>query len=133
ARFVFFIVMLPLVIFGFLNNFIPFNASTLITRKIKDRMLHSSFHIVMGILFTFPLWYLLVFLTVLCFVKWWIALIYFVSLPISLVLYMQGKLYWIKIYNRLRRFRFIFTGNYIFKESVNLRKNIIGVLKEIVK
>jgi hypothetical protein len=87
----------------------------------------------MGILFTFPLWYLLVFLTVLCFVKWWIALIYFVSLPISLVLYMQGKLYWIKIYNRLRRFRFIFTGNYIFKESVNLRKNIIGVLKEIVK
>ncbi|MDR1542881.1 MAG: 1-acyl-sn-glycerol-3-phosphate acyltransferase, partial [Prevotellaceae bacterium] len=39
ARFVFFIVMLPLVIFGFLNNFIPFNASTLITRKIKDRML----------------------------------------------------------------------------------------------
>jgi len=132
-RFVLCLIALPFITFGFVNNFIPFNASTLITRKIKDPMLHSSFHFVMGTLFTFPLWYLLIFLTLVIFVKWWIALIYIVSLPLSLILYLRGKIMWIKLYNRLRRFRFVFTGNKIFRESVELRKEIVKILREILK
>jgi ABC-type multidrug transport system fused ATPase/permease subunit len=87
----------------------------------------------MGTLFTFPLWYLIIFLILLVWVKWWIALIYVVSLPFSLVLYLRGKIMWIKLYNRLRRFHFVFTGNRIFRESVELRKEIVEMLKETVK
>ena len=127
------IVLFPFVAFGFINNFIPFNASTLITRKIKDQMLHSSFHLVMGSLLTFPLWYLIIFLILLIFVKWWVALIYIAVLPLSLILYLRGKVMWIKVYNRVRRFRFVFTGNKFFNEAVELRKEIIKILKEELK
>ncbi|MDR2684368.1 MAG: 1-acyl-sn-glycerol-3-phosphate acyltransferase [Prevotellaceae bacterium] len=130
-RFIIGIVLLPFMIFGILNNFIPFNASTLITRKIKDPMLHSSFHIVMGMLLSFPLWYLIIFLTLLIFVQWWVALIYIATLPFGLIIYMRGKIVWIKLYNRLRRFRFVFTGNRHFMQAQELRKNIIGVLEKI--
>ncbi|MDR0830396.1 MAG: 1-acyl-sn-glycerol-3-phosphate acyltransferase [Prevotellaceae bacterium] len=132
-RFLFALVLIPAIIFGFVNNFIPFNASTLITRKIKDPMLHSSFHIVMGILFAFPLWYLAIFITALCLTTWWIALIYTALLPISLIIYLHGKVYWKKLYNLIRRFRFIFTGNRYFREATELRKKIINVLNEIVE
>ena len=132
-RFILCIVLLPFISFGFINNFIPFNASTLITRKIKDPMLHSAFHFAMGTLFTFPLWYLLIFLTLLILLKWWIALIYVATLPLSLVLYLHGKIMWIKLYNRIRRFRFVFSGNRFFCEAVVLRKEIVGILKDILK
>ena len=137
-RFILCIVFLPFISFGFINNFIPFNASTLITRKIKDPMLHSAFHFAMGTLFAFPLWYLIIFLLLLfvvggAFGHWWLALAYVASLPLSLILYLRGKVMWIKLYNRVRRFRFVFTGNGIFNESVKLRKEIIEILKEEVK
>ena len=137
-RFIVNIILLPFLIFGFINNFIPFNASTLITRKIKDPMLHSSFHFVMGTLFTFPLWYLIIFLVLLfvvggIFGKWWIALTYIASLPISLILYLRGKIMWIKLYNRIRRFRFVFSGNRTFREAVELRQEIVKILRKIVK
>ena len=136
VRFILCIVLLPFIIFGFLNNFIPFNASTLITRKIKDQMLHSSFHFVMGTLFTFPLWYLMIFLVFLFVVggvlgKWWVALIYVASLPLSLIIYLRGKIMWIKFYNRIRRFRFVFSGNKIFREAVELREEIVKKLREM--
>jgi len=132
-RFLLGIVLLPLIIFGFIINFIPFNASTLITRKLKDQMLHSSFHIGAGILLAFPLWYLICFLILLIFVKWWVALIYVVLLPVSLIIYFRGKILWIKLYNRIRRFQFWFKGNRYFNESISLRKEIIQELDELTK
>jgi len=133
GRFILGIILFPFIAFGFINNFIPFNASTLITRKIKDQMLHSAFHLVMGSLLTFPLWYLIIFLILLIFVKWWVALIYIATLPLSLILYLRGKIMWIKLYNRIRRFRFVFTGNRFFNEAVELRKDIIKILKETLR
>ena len=137
TRFIGSVILLPFIAFGFINNLIPFNASTLITRKIKDEMLHSSFHFVMGTLFTFPLWYLIIFLVLLFVVGgdlgiWWVALTYVVSLPISLILYMRGKIMWIKLYNRIRRFRFVFSGNKTFREAVELREEIVTILRKIV-
>jgi hypothetical protein len=85
-------------------------------------------------LFSFPLWYLAVFITVLCLTSWWwIALIYTALCPVSLIIYLHGKVYWKKFYNLIRRFRFIFSGNRYFREATELRKKIINVLKEIVK
>jgi 1-acyl-sn-glycerol-3-phosphate acyltransferase len=133
-RFLLGIVLLPLIVFGFVVNFIPFNASTLITRRIKDPMLHSSFHIVAGILFAFPLWYILCFIVLLIWVPhWWVALLYVALLPVSLIIYFRGKILWLKLYNRIRRFQFWFKGNRHFNEAVTLRKEIIEELKQVVK
>ncbi|MDR3327286.1 MAG: 1-acyl-sn-glycerol-3-phosphate acyltransferase [Prevotellaceae bacterium] len=132
VRFLLCLVLLPFIIFGMVVNFIPFNASTMITRKIKDPMLHSSFHIVAGILFAFPIWYIIVFLVLLIFVRWWIALIYVILLPISLIIYFRGKIMWLKMYNRIRRFQFWFKGNRFFNEATALRREIIAELNKIV-
>lgn len=127
------ILILPLVLFGFVVNFIPFNASTLITRKIKDQMLHSSFHFAMGALVAFPLWYLICFLVLLIFVEWWVALIYIAMLPLSLIIYFKGKVLWLKLYNRLRRFQLWFKGNRFFREATELREALVKDMDDIMQ
>jgi 1-acyl-sn-glycerol-3-phosphate acyltransferase len=128
------ILVIPFVIYGFVMNFIPYNASTLITRKIKDQMLHSSFHFVMGVLFSFPLWYLILFITAWCVTGvWWIALLFLISLPISLLMYIHSKLIVKRQYNRLRRFGFWFRGNRFYLRAVELRKEIIKTVGKLME
>jgi 1-acyl-sn-glycerol-3-phosphate acyltransferase len=127
------ILVLPFVIFGFVVNFIPYNASTLITRKIKDQMLHSAFHFAVGALFSFPLWYLILFITAWAVTGvWWMALLFLISLPISLVIYIHSKLIVKRQYNRLRRFRFWFRGNRFYLRAVELRKEIIKSVEKLM-
>lgn len=127
------IVLIPFIIVSFLINVIPFNASTLITRNIKDVMLHSSFHLVIGTLFAYPIWFLIGFITIWATTGiWWLALSFLFILPLSLIVYLRSKILWKKLYNRVRRFRFWFRGNPFFKESVELRKKIVATLDTIV-
>ena len=127
------ILVIPFVVYGFIVNFIPYNLSTLITRRIKDQMLHSSFHFVIGTLFAFPLWYLILFITVwIATGTWWIALIYLVSLPLSLVIYFHSKIMVKKQYNRLRRFRFWFRGNRFYLRAIELREEIIKTMNKLL-
>jgi 1-acyl-sn-glycerol-3-phosphate acyltransferase len=127
------ILLIPFLLYGFINNVIPFNVSTFITRKVKDQMLHSSFHFVIGALFAFPLWYLILFIVFWCVTGvWWWALIYLVSLPISLVIYIHSKIIVKKLYNRLRRFRFWFRGNRFYLRAIELRKSIIDTMKTVL-
>ena len=126
--------LIPIIVYGFVVNFIPFNASTLVTRRVKDRMLHSSFHFAMGALITFPLWYLISFIAAwLITGVWWIALIYLVSLPLSLVIYIHSKVIINKQYDRIRRFRFWFRGNRFFLRATELRKAIMKTVEKITK
>ena len=132
-RFVLAILVIPFVIYGFFINFIPYNLSTLITRRIKDQMLHSSFHFVVGTLFAFPLWYLILFIAAWVTTGiWWIALIYLISLPLSLVIYFHSKIMVKKQFNRLRRVRFLFRGNRFYLRAVELREEIIKAVSKIV-
>ena len=127
------ILVIPFVVYGFIVNFIPYNLSTLITRRIKDQMLHSSFHFVIGTLFAFPLWYLILFITVWITTGiWWIALIYLVSLPLSLVIYFHSKIMVKKQYNRIRRFRFWFRGNRFYLRAIELREEIIKTMNKLL-
>ncbi len=127
------ILLIPFIVYGFVNNFIPFNASTLITRRIKDQMLHSSFHFVMGALFAFPLWYIILFIVMWCVSGlWWVSLIYLISLPLSLVIYIHSKVIVKKQYNRFRRFRFWFRGNRFYLRAIELRKEIVKTMDKIV-
>ncbi|MDR3047954.1 MAG: 1-acyl-sn-glycerol-3-phosphate acyltransferase, partial [Bacteroidales bacterium] len=40
-RLLYAVLLIPVMLFGFVVNFVPYNASTLVTRKIKDPMLHN--------------------------------------------------------------------------------------------
>lgn len=54
------VLFFPFFLLGLINNIIPFTIPTVLSRKIKDRQLHASFHFV-GALVSFTLFYLLVF------------------------------------------------------------------------
>lgn len=125
------ILVISFIIYGFVNNFVPYNLSTLVTRRIKDEMLHSSFHFVISVLFAFPLWYLILFVSMWCATGiWWVALIYLVSLPLSIVIYIHSKIIVKKQYNRIRRFRFWFRGNKYYLRAIQLRKEIVHSMNQ---
>lgn len=78
------LITLPVFVFGFLFNAIPFIAiDTIVRKKIKDFAFWSSFSLVLG--FTlFPIVYLLELWVVSAWLPlWWHKLLFFVSLPFA--------------------------------------------------
>lgn len=133
TRFFLLLLFAPIWLFGWLNNFIPFYAGDLINKKIKDNMLHSSIHFGLGVLVTFPLWYLILFISAWIFsANGWIALAYFCCLPISLLVYFRSKVLSIKLYNRTKRFFLKLRKNPILQQAEDLRENIIASMDKIM-
>lgn len=126
------VILLPIVLGGWVINVLPYSLSSLITRNIKDYMLHSSFHFAVGVLVAYPLWYIIT-ASILWSVTglWWTALIYLFFLPISLIVYLRSKVMLKKVYNRVRRFRLWFRGNRYYNSAVSNRKEIMKKMEEI--
>ena len=126
------LVLLPIVVAGWVINILPFSLSSLITRNIKDYMLHSSFHFAVGVLVAYPLWYIIT-ASILWGVTgiWWTTLIYLILLPVSLIVYLRSKVMLKKLYNRIRRFRLWFRGNRYYNSAVEDRKDIMKKMQEI--
>ncbi len=53
------ILLLPLFLFGYINNYVPRAITKHFTNKAKDPMLQSSLQYVIGTVAIFPLWYLI--------------------------------------------------------------------------
>ncbi len=71
------LLILPLFLFGYLNNFVPIWVTKHFTNKIKDPMMHSTFQYAIGTLGTFPIWYTFLLVTVsLLSHHFWIGLVY---------------------------------------------------------
>lgn len=71
------VLLFPLFLFGLINNYIPRRLTKMFTDKAKDPMLTSSFQYVTGTVFTFPVFYLILFAVVwIISHKFWIALLY---------------------------------------------------------
>ncbi|MDR2847917.1 MAG: 1-acyl-sn-glycerol-3-phosphate acyltransferase [Bacteroidales bacterium] len=127
------ILVLPFMLYGFVFNALPFYTSTLVTRRIKDQMLHSSFHFVIGALFVFPLWYIALFITAWCQTgTWWMALAFLVTLPISLIIYTHSKIAIGRQFNRFRRFKFWFRGDRFYRRARELRAEIVKIMEQIL-
>ncbi len=76
----------PLFLYGYINNLLPWYSMTLYPGKIEDPQFRSSVKFVLSFL-VFPIFYFLQTLVVyLIFSPSWIALAYFVSLPLSAVI-----------------------------------------------
>ncbi len=123
----------PIWLFGYLNNVLPFYAGSLITRKIKDKMLHSSFHFGLGTLVTFPLWYLILFAAVwIISGTFWIAAAYLAVLPLSLLIFFRSKVLIIKLYNRSRRFWLKVQKSPLLAASEKLRREIVEAMDKLI-
>jgi hypothetical protein len=59
------LLLVPIFLFGFFHNIIPFSLPNILKRKIKDPMLHSSLHYALSVVISFPVIYLIIFFTVL--------------------------------------------------------------------
>ncbi|MCL1969568.1 MAG: 1-acyl-sn-glycerol-3-phosphate acyltransferase [Bacteroidetes bacterium] len=51
------LILLPVFLFGFINNAIPCGLANLLTRKIADKVFIGTFRFILGF-FLFPIWYL---------------------------------------------------------------------------
>ena len=80
-RYLSLIITFPVFLYGLINNAIPYFLPVYLVRNIKDRQFHSSVKAGLGILFLFPIFYLLQTLLVGIFTgPWWIWAAYLVSL-----------------------------------------------------
>jgi fatty acid desaturase len=68
------LVLLPVFIFGFLNNYLPYWFTASKSKNIKDTQFQSSFKYVIGMI-VFPVWYIAL-----------AGILAFMSLPIRLIL-----------------------------------------------
>jgi len=128
------ILLVPFIIYGFIVNFIPINADTPVPVRIKDKISHPAFLFFTGVLLIFPLWYLTLFIVAWCVTGvWWIAFIYFISLPVSLVIYIHSKNFVKNQYNLLRCFCLDRFGNCLYLRAMELRKEVIEMVERLMK
>ncbi len=73
------ILLLPIFLFGYLNNLLPSWIAKHFAHKIKDKMMHSTFQYSIGAAFTFPIWYiiLLIVSSLLCH-HFWMGILYII-------------------------------------------------------
>lgn len=125
------LVLLPVFLFGFLNNWIPYWFTGSRVKNIKDTQFHSSFKYVIGMI-TFPLWYLLLAVIVaLLGAPVWIVLLYVLLLPVT---GLAAFHYYISFKKLVARIRFTLCRNSAKMVHLkNARNIIIGRMHDLIK
>jgi len=123
----------PISIYGFINNFLPVLPQKQIIKKVRDKQFHSSIKFVLGVLIT-PIIYLLQMLIVSFFTDiWWVKWIYLISLPVSLYFNLQIYRYFVKLRSSLKFDSLQKANNYNILNLITLRKEIKQNLDENIK
>jgi 1-acyl-sn-glycerol-3-phosphate acyltransferase len=128
------ILALPIFIYGFIANFLPFYVPVRIAMtKIKDTQFHSTFKFVLAMVF-FPVMYFLWMIPGFILIEnGWARLAFVVSLPLA---GMAAWFYYVhlkKTRSRFRLFRMSLAGNPAIKKLTSLRKTIIELMDQITK
>lgn len=121
----------PLALFGFVNNFVPTALTHHFSRKTKDPMFISSFQYVIGCFVAFPLWYtiLLVTVGVLC-KSFLVGLGYIVISAAAGMLNMHYKKAVSRFFNILRMSRM--KNSEAYRRLSYLNKSILGRMKGLL-
>lgn len=123
------VLFFPVFAFGFLWNILPYQIPIWFCKmKIEDRQFNSSVFFVLASLVTFPLFYLCFSVIAFSLIKFWIAIIFIASLPLTGLFAYHYTGYFGKL---LKRFRLKFyTGKNTadFKEALKLREEILEKL-----
>jgi 1-acyl-sn-glycerol-3-phosphate acyltransferase len=123
------ILLLPIQLYGFLLNYIPFKLPIQLALKVKDKHFKSSVQFVISLLF-FPVYYLILITLFSIFSDGVLRLLLFIiTLPLSGIFsfynYQNMELLWEKI--RLYRFKHVKSEQY--KSLINERIKIIDLIK----
>jgi 1-acyl-sn-glycerol-3-phosphate acyltransferase len=125
------IVLLPVFVFGILNNFVPYWFASSKVSNIKDQQFHSSFKYVIGMI-VFPVWYLVT-AGILAFLSLpiWTIILYILLLPLTGLVAFE---YYIRFRKLLGKLNFTFrrkSGE--ISSLIEQRKKIISLMTEIIK
>lgn len=125
------VVSLPLFIFGYINNLIPFAITKRFANKAKDPMLRSSFQYVSSTVATFPIYYLLL-LGIVWIIskKFWIALVYVVLTFLTALFVHYYKIAIRKFYTVFHAMSLRHTADY--QKLSSLQKLITGAMERII-
>ena len=125
------IISLPLFLFGYINNFIPFAITKRFANKAKDPMLRSSFQYVSSTVATFPIYYLLL-LGIVWIIskKFWIALGYVVLTFLTALFVHYYKIAIRKFYTVFHAMSLRHTADY--QKLSSLQKLITGAMERII-
>ncbi len=123
----------PIALYGYFNNFLPFNIPVIKTRKVKDKQFHSSFKFVFSLLM-FPAFYIAQSLVVrLLTGSALIAWFYFFSLPLTGYI----ALYWSFYFKKLRSAFFfrkgILKNDPLLNMALKQHSEIIDTMRIICK
>ncbi len=122
-------VTFPFFLFGMINNIIPFKAPELVKRKMKDKMFTSTLNFCFGVIISFPVCYIALFILVCCLTKWWIAILYMVATVLTLPCYFYWKKNFVKWLGRCRYYRYEKSQNPVWKRLCELRTEILNLVK----
>jgi 1-acyl-sn-glycerol-3-phosphate acyltransferase len=122
--------LLPLFLYGYVLNIVPFNLPRLITNKIKkDVMLRPTVAFGVSVLVTFPLCYFL--LTLACGFATGSALatlLFFISLPLGLIFFDAYRKHYVKLCGR---WRFLFLRRQKNKQLERTHDLFVQVMAEM--
>ncbi|MBO7478895.1 MAG: 1-acyl-sn-glycerol-3-phosphate acyltransferase [Bacteroidales bacterium] len=134
VRTILWLLFIPVWLVCSLLNVIPFFSGFLFTRRVKDKLLHPSFHFVVGTLIAGPLWYLIVSVVVaLVTHTWWYGLLCLILLPFTVIIFSRSTGYLKKLVNRFRRSSFVAKRDRRFFTALDLRGQLVAGMNSIMK
>jgi 1-acyl-sn-glycerol-3-phosphate acyltransferase len=125
------LVLLPIHIYGMLFNYLPYHLPVMISRKVKDRVFHSSIHFGMS-LFLYLIYYLIL-ITVFCLLVdgLWLKIAFALSLPLTGIFAFYNYRNLLKIIGKIRFIRLSNHDKSTFSKILSLRQNIIAQINTL--
>ena len=134
VRTVLWLLFIPIWIVCTLLNLVPFFSGFIFTKKVKDKLLHPSFHFAVGTLVTGPIWYLIIaIVTAIVTHTWWYGLIALILLPFTMIIFSRATGYLKKLINRFRRSAFVAKRDRRFFRALDLREQLVKDMNGIMK
>lgn len=100
------LILLPLWIFSLWPNFFNYKIPEMLTRRVGDKMLSSSFLLGINAVVTVPLFTLISFILVWCFLTVYMAIIYVLLMPLLALFCWHYTEWWNRLKEDLRLLRF---------------------------
>ncbi|MBN2482557.1 MAG: 1-acyl-sn-glycerol-3-phosphate acyltransferase, partial [Bacteroidales bacterium] len=125
------IVLLPLFLFGFIHNYLPYVFTGSRTKGIKDPQFHSSFKYVIGMI-TFPVMYIII-AAIIAFLGWpaWIKIAYILLLPVTGIFSFHYYINIKKLWAKIRYSLMVKKGNKSILDLKKMRKSILDKMQYI--
>ena len=128
------LILLPLWIFSLWPNFFNYNIPKKLTRRVKDKMLSSSFLLGINAVVTIPLFTIISFILVWCFLTIYMAILYVLLMPLLALFCWHYTEWWDRLKENLRLLRFhkkskIATLHALRKDSEKLEDRLWSLFK----